>query len=218
MDSLDLGSKKKLDIQLVNRKGWWVPPEDQCAQDIILREVNDLDVILPYCKQFRSCIQAGGNIGIWDVALSKKFDKVYTAEPDAANYLALIKNTEAFINIQAFNCAFGRERGTGSIHVHEPGNIGAHQVTGGDAFEIIPIDELGVTDCDLLQLDVEGYEHFALLGAVETITASSPVICLELKGIGEKYGYTNEATIFFLETLGYKVATKIHNDYVFTKV
>lgn len=96
-------------------------------------------------------------------------------------------------------------------------SIGAHQVAEGTEFEIIPIDDLGVTDCDLLQLDIEGYEHLALLGAIETITASSPVICLELKGIGEKYGYTNEATIFFLETLGYKVATKIHNDYVFTK-
>lgn len=206
-----------MDIQLVNRKGWWVPADDDCAQEIILREVDDLDVILPYCMQYRTCIQAGGNIGIWDVALAKKFMTVYTAEPDAANYRALLKNTIAFPNIKRMRVAFGDKGGTGSIHIYAPGNIGAHQVKAGSDFPIVTIDSLGITDCDLLQLDVEGYEHLALLGAIKTIAASSPVICLELKGLGKNHGYPDQVTIDYVKSLGYKFVQRIRCDFIFVK-
>lgn len=211
------GSKRNLDIELKYRKGWWTPADDHCAQDIILHEVRDLDLILPHCSKFRSCIQAGGNIGIWSVALAKKFDAVYTAEPDAANYYALLKNTMAFPNIKRMRAALGDREGNGRIHVYIPGNIGAHQVLPGTDFPIITIDSLGIADCDLLQLDVEGYEHLALLGATKTIAASSPVLCIELKGLGENHGYPDLATIAYVERSGYTLVQKIHSDLIFVK-
>jgi hypothetical protein len=96
-------------------------------------------------------------------------------------------------------------------------NIGAHQLKDGNEFDVMKIDDLEVKDCDLLQLDVEGFEHFAILGAVETIKKSSPVICLELKGLGKRYGVEDQQTIDFLASLGYKVIHKIHRDVVFVK-
>jgi FkbM family methyltransferase len=206
-----------LPIQLENRCGWMIPIRDRVAQQIILREVNDIPTISRYCKQFRSVIQAGGNIGIWPVALSKKFDRVYTVEPDEANHAALEYNTRNFPTIAVNRAAFGALPGSGAIDHIDPDNIGAHQVKDGSEFDIVTIDSLGVEDCDLLQLDVEGFEHFAILGAVETIKKSSPVICLELKGLGKRYGVDDQETIDFLADLGYKVIEKIHRDVIFTR-
>ena len=62
------------------REGWHVPDADQVALEIILREVEDLRTdILPKTPGRRTVIQAGGNIGIWPVALAREFQRVYTA-------------------------------------------------------------------------------------------------------------------------------------------
>lgn len=70
---------------------------------------------------------------------------------------------------------------------------------------------------DFIQLDVEGFEHFAILGALETIERSSPLICLELKGIGKRYGHPDEDTIALLESIGYTIQARIHRDIVFVR-
>ena len=66
-------------------------------------------------------------------------------------------------------------------------------------------------------LDVEGSEHLAILGAISTIEASWPVITLELKGHGERYGYTDDDTINLLADMGYKIADRVNRDVIFTK-
>jgi FkbM family methyltransferase len=187
------------------------------AQNIILREVKDIDPISSWCRDFRTVIQAGGNIGIWPVALSKKFKMVHTVEPDEANYAALEANTRNYSNIFHQRAGFGDKESTGSMDHIDPENIGAHQIKDGNDFKIITIDSLNINSCDLLQLDVEGFEHFAILGAVETIKASSPVICLELKSLGLRYGVEDHQTIDFLRSLGYKEIQRIHRDVIFTR-
>ena len=113
--------------------------------------------------------------------------------------------------------AFGQDHGKAAIDQIYPDNAGAHQIKEGAEFDVLPIDSLGVTDCDLLQLDVEGYEHLAILGALATIEASWPVITLELKGHGERYGYTDNDTINLLADMGYKIADRVNRDVIFTK-
>jgi hypothetical protein len=88
---------------------------------------------------------------------------------------------------------------------------------GGTDFEVIRIDDLGVTNCDLLCLDVEGYEHFAIQGALDTIRASWPTIVLELKGLGQRYGVTDMDTVNLLVDLGYGIAGHVHRDVIFTR-
>lgn len=199
------------------RSGWAVPEKDRHCFFAVLSEAPDLGSSLDLCKEFRTAIQAGGNIGIYPAALAQRFTRVYTVEPDAANFAALQINTSNQQKIIARRAAFGKERGRAAIDQIQPDNIGAHQIQQGDEFEVITIDSLGVTDCDLLQLDVEGSEHEALLGAIATIEASWPVITLELKTLGERYGYTDADTINLLAGMGYEIADRVNRDVIFTK-
>ena len=198
------------------RSGWAVPEKDRHCFFAVLSEAPDLGSSLDLCKEFRTAIQAGGNIGIYPAALAQRFTRVYTVEPDAANFAALQINTSNQQKIIARRAAFGKERGRAAIDQIQPDNIGAHQIQQGDEFEVITIDSLGVTDCDLLQLDVEGSEHEALLGAIATIEASWPVITLELKTLGERYGYTDADTINLLAGMGYEIADRVNRDVIFT--
>ena len=197
--------------------GWAVPEKDEHCIQAVLREVCDLGASLDLCKQFRTVIQAGGNVGVYPMALAQRFQRVYTVEPDAANYEALAINTASQPRVVIRRAAFGQDHGKAAIDQIYPDNIGAHQIKDGNEFDVLPIDNLGVTDCDLLQLDVEGSEHQAILGAIATIEASWPVITLELKGHGERYGYTDEDTINLLADMGYKIADRVNRDVIFTK-
>ncbi len=214
MGNQNLGGRMSYRI----KDGWQVPEEDRECFDVVIREVNDIQYILPYCKNKRNCIQAGGNVGIWPVNLSSHFNTVYTFEPDTINYEALLQNLKLGHNkIVSCNAALGAEKGRGSMFHLEKNNIGAHQVVIGDGFDILTIDSLNLDNVDLIQLDIEGYEHFALLGAIETINKCSPAICVELKGLGEKHGFTDTTTIELLNRLGYQKVAKFHRDILFVK-
>ena len=196
--------------------GWAVPDADQCCIQAVLAEVCDLGASLDLCREFRTAIQAGGNVGVYPMAMAQKFQRVYTVEPDAANYEALATNTVNQPRVISRRAAFGQDHGKAAIDQIYPDNAGAHQIKEGAEFDVLPIDSLGVTDCDLLQLDVEGSEHQAILGAISTIESSWPVITLELKGLGERYGYTDADTINLLADMGYKIADRVNRDVIFT--
>lgn len=214
MDSRDLGDSMSYRI----KDGWRIPEEDRECFDVVIKEVNDIQKILPHCNKKRTCVQAGGNIGIWAVNLSKYFEKVYTFEPDTVNYEALVHNLHMGENIIIpYNSALGAKKDRGSIFHFEKNNIGAHQVVVGDGFDIVTIDSLELKDVDLIQLDIEGFEHFALLGALGTIKKDSPAICVELKGLGEQHGFPDVYTVELLERLGYQQISKFHRDLLFIK-
>jgi FkbM family methyltransferase len=202
---------------LIDRGGWKIPAIDEFCFPVVMSEVEDLGEVLQYCQDFRTAIQAGGNFGIYPVEMAKRFKQVWTVEPDELNYSALSHNVSFYENIDHRRAAFGEKPGKGAICHFEAANCGAHQVKAGNEFNIITIDSLCVKDCDLIQLDIEGFEQFALHGAEETIAASSPVICLELKGIGDQHGYTNADTIRWLEKRGYTEVEHVHNDVVFVR-
>jgi hypothetical protein len=60
-------------------------------------------------------------------------------------------------------------------------------------------------DPDLIHLDVEGFEAFALLGAKETIARSRPLIVLETNGSGDEYGWPQEKIDNLLNSWNYKI-------------
>lgn len=202
---------------IIKKDEWWVPINDTCCYKAASREVNNIDAFMTYVTNKKVCIQAGGNLGLWPKKLSSLFETVYTFEPEEVNWLCLQKNIEGVNNIKSYNCALGSENGTVSIDRHWPSNAGSYRVKPGNEVSKITIDSLEINDVGLIQFDIEGSEHEAIIGSIKTIKKWAPVIVLELKGIGKIFGYTNKDTINLLDSLGYTVATKIEKDLVFIK-
>jgi len=203
---------------IILKNNWWVPSTDTQCLNSVLRDVTTIDNFFPYVKNKKVCIQAGGNFGIWPKKLSEMFDTVYTFEPENENWDALQKNLIGVKNIISKKCALGSSFGTVSVDVVQPSNAGAHQIKEGGDVEKITIDSLNLKDVGLIQLDIEGSEHDAILGATKTLKENSPVVVLELKGLGKRYGHTDQDTVKLLEDLGYKHVKTVKRDWIFLKL
>jgi FkbM family methyltransferase len=199
-------------------EGWQVPDIDECCINALMVELPDLLQSYAFMTQFRTVIQAGGNIGVYPATMAKQFERVITVEPDFVNYQALLLNVASHDNIDHVQAAFGDKEGTASVDHVYPENIGAHQLKAGNDVRVMPIDYFEVHDCDFIQLDIEGYEHLALLGAEKTIKKTYPVITLELKGLGSRYGYTDEDTIGLLQDWGYEIVGRVNRDVIFARI
>lgn len=203
---------------IILKNNWWVPQTDTECLNSVLRDVTTIDNFFPYVENKKVCIQAGGNFGIWPKRLSELFDTVYTFEPENENWEALQKNLNEAQNIISKKYALGSSIGTVAMDIVYPNNSGAHQIKEGGDIKKITIDSLSLKEVGLIQLDIEGSEHDAILGATETLKDSSPVVVLELKGLGKRYGYTDQNTIELMSNLGYQHVKTIKRDWVFVKL
>jgi hypothetical protein len=67
----------------------------------------------------------------------------------------------------------------GELHMKEK-NRGKSYVAGAGRYPTYQIDNLNLAVCDLIHLDIEGYEYYALQGAAHTIATCRPVIVIEM--------------------------------------
>ena len=189
------------------------PEHDKEARKVVENQVKDLDFALDHVSDFKACVQAGGNVGVWPKYLSQRFETVYTFEPDHENFQCLMQNApEAnIVKIQGF---VGHERRLVGIERVE-GNCGAHQLDGNGELPMFRIDDFEFQHCGLIQLDIEGMEYWALNGAMETIRRCKPVVMVEDKGLSERYGVRTGEVRWLMKTLGYEFVMRRHRDDIF---
>lgn len=135
-----------------------------------------------YCDNKRVAVQAGGFTGIYPKLLSQMFEEVYTFEPSSLNFHCLVNNCQTE-NVHKFNGVLGDVNRLISIGGGLDVNPGMFRVVEAGNVPTIPqfrIDDLKLNACDLIQLDIEGRELYALAGAEETISKFKPVICCEV--------------------------------------
>lgn len=179
-----------------------------------LAHVGGIEWAITHCRQKRTAVQAGGNIGLWPRRLAEVFARVITFEPDAISRACLERNLPASVAVYAE--ALGAVAGVCGIK-HR--GLGSHRVVDGQDVTITTVDSLGLDDLDYLQLDVEGYEWHALKGAEATINRCRPVIQVELRNFTEKYGQTDAAVLQMLKGFGYlEVSRQSGSDVVFAQV
>lgn len=198
-------------------QGYWFPDHDIHSHRVIIKQSKDIDAVLKYVTDFNCCIQAGGHVGVWPKILSKRFDSVYTFEPDEDNYDCLIENINGIENIHATQSALSDTHE--KVTVKSPDNAHRYNCGAYQAFydenglETVTIDDFNLSP-GLIYLDIEGYELKALNGAIQTIERAKPVICFEDKNLPFMYGKKVGDVEKWLSDFGYEVAQRVHRDVI----
>lgn len=190
----------------------WPEGDDETRRSLHL-SANDIDAVYEHCGDFESVVQAGGNVGMWPKRLAERFAKVYTFEPDQKNFRCLCANAPEE-NVFKFNAALGNSRGCIDL-ARDPKRVGAHYVKGRGEIPVLRIDDLTLPACDLIYLDVEGYELFVLLGAIKTIARCNPTIVVEDRKSSERFGIRQGSAVEFLvSSMAYDVVARTKRDVI----
>lgn len=179
--------------------GWMYPEHDEIFHWFAECFTIYYETYKKVCDRFDVVVQAGGHCGIGPKLLSTLFKTVYTFEPNPHSFHCLVNNCQDD-NIIKINACLGRDRKLVYQWYHGQKNIGVSlfkepevgieptiKVQDVDNIEKptlvnipqIRIDDLGLKSCDLIHLDVEGYEGKIIDGALETIEKYKPTIIFE---------------------------------------
>jgi FkbM family methyltransferase len=200
--------------------GEWLWPADEfIAWRYLHKSAKELPKkISSICKNKGVVLQAGGNAGLYPKEYSKIFDIVITIEPDNRNFFCLTHNVEE-TNVFKIQACLGNSNEFLDLVYNEKykeTNRGGMKVSGLGKIPQITIDSLNLNP-DLIHLDIEGYEGFAIEGAKETLTKYSPIVVLETNGSGDQYGWPQEKIDNLLKSYGYTILETWGHDTVYGK-
>lgn len=186
----------------------WVTQDKGAFGDIhdgpLFDWIQDSEHFMSHVKNFDTVIQAGGNCGMYPRFYANYFKNVYTFEPDPLNFYCLDYNCQGD-NYHKYQGGLGNTNDQLAIRKPSDTNVGMHYIVDSPGrIQMYKIDDLDLEACDLIHLDVEGYESKALLGGVETIKKFKPVIVTERAKGAE-----------VIEPLGYEMIHRMRMDALF---
>ena len=205
----------------VRDERWLWPVYDKESYQVQISDDTLYDHIEPFLKNKQIMVQAGGNCGVMLEKFVLNFGLVYTFEPDPLNFYCLTMNLP-YSNLIKFQACVGRDhklislnngysseiQDVGAVHINErlpTGNV-----------PTLKIDDLNLDSCDLIQLDTEGFEFYALMGAHKTIEKYHPVLCLEMNPHwARRYGVSLEQIEDFVFKLGYQFKSSHMEDRIY---
>jgi FkbM family methyltransferase len=175
------------------------------------------------------CIDAGANLGFHTIQFGKLAKRVYAFEPQPLVYNQLCANV--LFNglddiIEPHRLALGDKDdikqmwkienedfgnglynwgGRGIEHEYATHN-NTEEIRKFDQVKTITLDSLNLQECDLLKIDIQGYEYYAFLGAENLLATYKPIIFLENSLIKDnKEQVMNEKAKNYLLNLGYEL-------------
>ena len=188
----------------VKIKGKWLwRSDDKNFNDfqVLSKETDLLKIVEPYLKNNKVVVQSGGNCGMQVVKFAEFFETVYTFEPDPINFHCLVNNLP-YYNVIKMQCCLGDNHKLVSMQDDDIGIGGFYVNEKSGNIPTLRIDDLNLSACDFIQLDVEGYTLQALKGGINTINKFHPVLSVEYDWV-ERFGVSvNDLTKFLIE-LGY---------------
>ena len=182
----------------------------------LLGEFSDVPALIAnYVPVKGVVLQAGGNCGIFPKKYAEMFQTVYTFEPDPVLFQCLTRNID-YRNVIKIQACLGNERklvGTKNDHVSCGGT---HIDERGGIIPTIFIDDLNLPRCDLIHLDIEGYELNALKGGINTIQRCKPVVVVEyFPPWLARFGTNVEEIESLLGSQGYSLVGEVKGDRVY---
>lgn len=204
-------------------EGWHCPDLLSGPGKYMRRAIEDAPKAFEHCKQRRVAIQAGGHVGTWPVFLSQHFERVYTFEPTGENFRCLVRNVEEHAEnpnaIFAARGALGHKRrpidmvisgkSTGQHRARYPSENKVGSVP------VYLIDDLNLPTVDAIFLDLEGFENFALRGAIETLKQHRPVVMAENNKRCIDQGFGLGDLEVFMRCAGYRLVADVFEDLIF---
>jgi FkbM family methyltransferase len=167
------------------------------------------------------CIDAGANLGFHTIQFGKLSKKVYAFEPQLMVYNQLCSNilfNDLNEIIIPYRLALGDKKETKQMWDIKNENFGnniynwggrgiehsqsaynSNEIREHDQVEIINLDSLKLNQCNLIKIDIQGYEYYAFLGAENLIKTHTPTLLLE-NGSTE----IDKKVIDLLKTWGYE--------------
>ena len=182
-------------------------------------EENVTNFLQKYLKQNITFLDIGANIG-WYSLLTAQFlndnCKIYAFEPFSANTKLLLasKLKNNFKSIKVIQAAAGNQFGTvafgasGSNGQCKEVGIEAESILVSDTVNMVKIDNIVKEKVDLIKIDIEGAEYNALLGSINTIKNSLPIIFSEFTptALPSVCGITWDEYLNFIVNLGYQIS------------
>lgn len=206
-------------------KELWIPDGDINTAPANYKEWQSKGLaVLSLVPKKEVCIQAGGNFGYFPIKLAEHFNKVYTWEPAEDNWQCMLKNIKELSKhedkIVMFKEGLGAKATRAKVLKQTPGNAGALQIAYSESGDIPVscVDDLRLKTCDLIWLDIEGFEQEALVGAKKTIKKYKPVLVIENKGLIPNMGGTRDGSTQmdkWVCNLGYYKHSRILRDDIY---
>jgi FkbM family methyltransferase len=146
-------------------------------------QLGALALAYPHVHDRTVAIDGGANRGDWTDALACEFAHVHCFEP-ATDMVAVLRDRFFLVeNVTVHGQALWNETAFVSVvpDPNGPDKSRWRYVRAGGDVEAVAIDDLNLTSCGLIKLDLEGAEMLALLGARDTLARCRPVLIVECK-------------------------------------
>lgn len=171
---------------------------------------------LAYVTGRGSAVDGGANVGNWCRWMAEYFDPVHAFEPNPRCWAAFETMPGSVVLHRA---ALGEAAGEAWLYQPPKRRATTAGYVGGaehappverpraEAVQVVTVDWLGLADCRLLKLDLEGGELYALRGARQTLATCRPVVVVEVSALSEKhYGVAQGDVRRLLSGAGYSRA------------
>lgn len=162
----------------------WLEKDTQCW-DLILNDWRVMNEVIAGLIQGNDLVvQAGGNCGLYPLLYSQYFKHVVTFEMDSDCFTALCYNNNK-PSITRVNTALGNMPQFINYGNIKDDNVGMHSLLTPNTdlskyTQMLTLDNFDLPCCNLIHLDIEGSEWYALQGAKATIYKHRPLIVLEM--------------------------------------
>lgn len=174
-------------------------------------ESEQIDTFLALVQEGMHVFDVGANIGVYSLTAAAKGARVTAFEPDKEIIDQFLSQSVGMnkANVRIINSAVSSTEGMIPFYAHRPGNFGVGSILSGDEARRVDVasntldsyvEKFGVPD--LIKMDIEGAEWYALQGATKLLASpDAPLFFLELhpSSIVELGGSIAEVERIFLE-------------------
>ena len=172
---------------------------------------NSVDIVVAALLQGRGrrAIDGGAYKGFFARLLPPFFQHVEMFEPNGFVHPALTANTYVYDCMTLHPEGLSNKAGYARLGNPDASNrdfFYLREDTG--PVSLVPLDEFAFRDVDLIKLNIEGMELAALHGSRQTIARCRPLILVEEKGHGERFGVSAGSIAAFLAPFGYLRTTR----------